>query len=372
MLRATFSRRRAYGKFAFAALLALTFCMAHPSSSVYAKKRKPAKYGSIKILSTPGGLPIEIDGTAQGVTTTDYRSFDRDPGLHTVVITLPSGQRWTREIDLAAGRIKCVAINYRPAPPLPKSPCPYPVSISVDGEVNEGDVITFSCRHGLQRRQSAELHVAVSPSSAKILTNTENKITVDSTGLGGQRVTATLVVDDGSGEAACRQTAQASTYVRPPERGEHPSRQFDVCCSCSFDDQKARLDNLAVELQNDPSTTTYVIAYGGRTSRVGQADLLGTRARDYLVSSAVSTSLESLLSMVGSARKIVLSCGSFRAEQQRRSQRQPFRQVTSDPPADPRQGDDEAETSRVASIQPDNLTRRRQATVLVSFFSWER
>ena len=60
-------------------------------------------------------------------------------------------------------------------------------------------------------------------------------------------------------------------------------RQFDVCCSCSFDDQKARLDNLAVELQNDPTATTYVIAYGGRTSRIGQADLLGDRARNYLV-----------------------------------------------------------------------------------------
>jgi hypothetical protein len=81
----------------------------------------------------------------------------------------------------------------------------------------------------------------------------------------------------------CRQTAQASTYIRPPQKVEHPSRQFDVCCSCSFDDQKARLDNLAVELQNDPSSTTYVIAYGGRSSRIGQADLLGTRARDYLV-----------------------------------------------------------------------------------------
>jgi hypothetical protein len=36
-------------------------------------------------------------------------------------------------------------------------------------------------------------------------------------------------------------------------------------------------------LQNDPSTTTYIIAYGGRTSRIGQADLLGSRARDYIV-----------------------------------------------------------------------------------------
>ena len=56
----TFSTRRAHFKFAFAALLALTFCMAHPTSTAYAKKRRPAKYGSINILSTPGGLVIAL------------------------------------------------------------------------------------------------------------------------------------------------------------------------------------------------------------------------------------------------------------------------------------------------------------------------
>jgi hypothetical protein len=283
MSKATFSRSRAYGKFAFAVLLALTFCMVHPASTAQAKKRKLAKYGSIKILSTPGGLPIEIDGKSEGETTTDYRSFDRNPGQHTVVITLPSGQRWTREIDLRAGYIKCVAINFRTSPPVVKSPCPYPVSLLVDAEVNEGEVITFSADTAYSGNELLNYTWSLSPASAKIQTSVGSRITVDSTGLGGQRVTASVVVDDGSGEAACRQTAQASTYVRPPERHEYPSRQFDVCCSCSFDDQKARLDNLAVELQNDPSTTTYVIAYGGRTSRTGMADLLGTRARDYLV-----------------------------------------------------------------------------------------
>src|SRR5882724_13472100 len=128
MSKATFSRRRAYTKFLFAALLALTFCMAHPASTAYAKKRRLAKYGTIKILSTPGGLPIEIDGRPEGLTSTDYRAFDRDPGLHTIVITLPNGQHWTREIDLPAGRIKCIALNYRPSPPPPKSPCPFPVN----------------------------------------------------------------------------------------------------------------------------------------------------------------------------------------------------------------------------------------------------
>jgi hypothetical protein len=283
MSKATFSRSRAYGKFAFAVLLALTFCMANPASTAYAKKRKLAKYGSIKILSTPGGFPIEIDGKPEGETTTDYRSFDRDPGLHTVVITLPNGQRWTREIDLVAGHIKCVAINFKASPPVVKSPCPYPVSLSVDAEVNEGDVITFSTDTAYSGNALLNYTWTLSPDSAKIQTSVGSRITVDSTGLGGQRITATVVVDDGSGEAACRQTAQASTFVKPPEHHENPSRQFDVCCSCSFDDQKARLDNLAVEMQNDPSTSTYVIAYGGRNSRIGQADLLGTRARDYLV-----------------------------------------------------------------------------------------
>ena len=276
-------KRRPYGKLMFVAVLALTFCAAYPSSTVYAKKRKLAKYGTIKILTTPGGLPIEINGRSEGVTTTDYRDFDRDPGVHTIVITLPDGQRWTREIDLEAGRIKCVALNYRPAPPR-QSPCPYPVILSAPPQVTDGEIITFTADVSYSGSNPLNYTWTVSPGSARLLRGAGTPtIEVDSTGLAGQSVSATLVVDDGSGEPECRQTAQATTVIPPREERERPSRQFDICCSCSFDDQKARLDNLAVELQADPSTTTYVIAYGGRTSRVGQADLLSSRARDYLV-----------------------------------------------------------------------------------------
>lgn len=284
MSTAIFQKHKAYGRLVFAAILALTFCAAYPSSTAYAKKRKLAKYGTIKILTSPGGLPIEIDGRSEGVTSTDYRDFDRDPGVHTIVISLPDGQRWTREIDLEAGRIKCVALNYRPAPPR-ESPCPYPVILSAPPQVNEGEIITFTADVSYNGSTPLNYTWTVSPGSARLLSGAGTPtITVDSTGLAGQQITATLVVDDGSGEPECRQTAQATTVVPPTVERERPSRQFDVCCSCSFDDQKARLDNLAVELQADPSTTTYVIAYGGRTSRVGQADLLSSRARDYLVS----------------------------------------------------------------------------------------
>ena len=281
----TSNKRRAYGKLIFVAVLALTFCAAYPSSTAYAaKKRKLAKYGTIKILTTPAGLPIEINGRPEGLTTSDYRDFDRDPGVHTIVITLPTGQRWTREIDLEAGRIKCVALNYRPAPPR-ESPCPYPVILSAPPQVNDGEIVTFTADVSYSGSTPLNYTWTVSPGSARLLRGAGTPtIEVDSTGLAGQQITATLVVDDGSGEPECRQTAQATTIIPPTEVRERPSRQFDVCCSCSFDDQKARLDNLAVELQADPTTTTYVIAYGGRTSRVGQADLLGSRARDYLVS----------------------------------------------------------------------------------------
>jgi hypothetical protein len=71
--------------------------------------------------------------------------------------------------------------------------------------------------------------------------------------------------------------------VLPTPLRENPAREFDVCCTCSYDDQKARLDNLAIELQNDPSLTTYVIAYAGRTSRAGQADVLLARAKEYMI-----------------------------------------------------------------------------------------
>src|SRR5687767_15049812 len=198
MSTATF--KNPYAKFALAALVALTFCIVYPSSTAYAKKRKLAKYGTIKILTTPGGLPIEINGRPEGLTTTDYRDFDRDPGVHTTVITLPNGQRWTREIDLEAGRIKCVALNYRAAPPpVVTSPCPYPVNISAPTQVNEGEVITYTADVAYSGTAALNYTWTVSPANARLLSGAGTPtITVDSTGLAGQRITARLVVDDGS------------------------------------------------------------------------------------------------------------------------------------------------------------------------------
>ena len=274
----------AYGKLAFALLVACIFSCV-PSASVTYAKKKPARYGTLKVQTTPPGLPVEVDGKREDATTTDGRIWDLNPGRHSIVISLPDGKRWIREINLEAGRIKCVALNYKPGlPPVPSSPCPFPVNLSAPAAVNDGEVITYTSDVTYGGSSALNYTWTVSPATARILSGLGTPtITVDSTGLANQSITARLVVDDGSGDAACRQSAQASTLIPPVVARESPAKQFDVCCSCSYDDQKARLDNFAVQLQNDPSTTAYIIAYAGRNSRRGEANRLGTRARDYLV-----------------------------------------------------------------------------------------
>ena len=271
-------------KLAFATLLALTFFVVQPSATVSAKAKK-AKFGTIKILTAPGGLMLTIDGKPRGETTTDYRAFDLEPGMHHVEIKLPNGSFWKRDIEVPAGRVKCVVVNYRPLPPLPKSPCPFPVNVSAPQQLNDGEIITFNADVSYSGTSKVNYKWKVTPSTARITSGLDSPtLTVDSTGLGGHRIVATLIADDGSSDPACSQSAQAVAVVAPLPKTVIVAKEFDECNSCTFDDQKARLDNLAVELQHDPTTRAYIIAYGGRMSPLGQVEVLMSRARDYLVS----------------------------------------------------------------------------------------
>lgn len=270
-------------KFVIPVLLVLFFVAVYPSTSAFAKSKK-AKHGTIKILTTPGGLLLTIDGKPYGETLTEYRAIDLEPGVHNVTVRLPNGNLWIREIDLPAGRIKCITVNYKPLPPAPKSPCPFPVNVSAPQNVAEGEIITFAADTNYSGTASLKYNWVLSPATARIMSGAGTPtITVDSTGLGGQRVIATLAVDNGSPDPACAQTAQAVAVVAAVEKKVLVAREFDECNNCTFDDQKARLDNLAVELQNDPSAHAHIIVYGGKTSPIGQVDRLMTRARDYLV-----------------------------------------------------------------------------------------
>lgn len=266
------------------ALLA-TFFVA-PSSEVFAQKKLPS--GRIEVSTTPGGNPMFIDGREAGLTTESVRLVDLPPGPHTVEIVFPNGKRWSHIFNIIQGRKECIALNYRPLsvsiPRAPDSPCPYPVNVTAPPTVSDGDIITFAADVAYAGPSALNYTWTISPPSARILSGAGTPtITVDSTGLGKRRVTAILVVDDGSGERNCRQTSQSSTSVLANVPVPVRPARFDEFPSLAFDDDKARLDNFAIELQNNPGARGYVIAYAGRGTRGGTADGLGERARKYLV-----------------------------------------------------------------------------------------
>ena len=265
-------------------MIALTFGLACTSTTAYAKKKK-VKYGTIEITTNPGGFPLRIDGKPEGDTSTTARVIELEPGHHNLEIMLPNGGRWVRDFDVERGRKLCVNLNYHPKKiTISKSPCPYPVNISAPVSVNDGDLITFTSDVAYGGSGPLSYVWTVSPSEARIVSGAGTAtITVDSTGLGSQRVTATLLVDDGSGDALCRQRAAASTEIVAKKPPVVECKPFDQFQSVAFDDTKARLDNLAIELQGSPGNQAYIIIYAGRTSRAGQADMLSRRTMDCLV-----------------------------------------------------------------------------------------
>ncbi len=283
------SRQRSIARRLVPIVLCALLCVGlMPTVETHAKQKNEVRNGRIEIATNPGGYPILIDGQPAGETTASVRLIELPPGTHTVEIMFPNNRRWVREFNILPGRKECIVLSYTPRlvniPRPSLSPCPYPVNVSAPATTNDGDLITFTADVDYQGSSPLNYTWSVSPSTARIVNGAGTRtITVDSTGLGQRQIIARLAVDDGSGDRRCRQEAQASTGVLVPTAPSVQPRRFDEFPSIAFDDDKARLDNLVIELQNNPNAVGYVIVYGGRQSRAGQADMLGARTRDYLV-----------------------------------------------------------------------------------------
>lgn len=71
--------------------------------------------------------------------------------------------------------------------------------------------------------------------------------------------------------------------------GQHP-RKFDEIRTLAWTDLMARLDNVAINFQQEPSNILlYLIAYAGQQACVGHADDLNLRAKKYLVRRGVAS-----------------------------------------------------------------------------------
>ncbi|HEY1403374.1 MAG TPA: PKD domain-containing protein [Pyrinomonadaceae bacterium] len=128
-------------------------------------------------------------------------------------------------------------------------------------------------------------------------------VTWDLSGVQPGTYTASVEVDDGCGCIAFSSTTVTverceCEIIPPPPTPEitptptpeipptPPSpTQFDTYGRIARNDEKARLDNFAIQLQNDPGAQGYIIAYGGRRGAAGEAQTRGDFAKNYLVNS---------------------------------------------------------------------------------------
>lgn len=118
-------------------------------------------------------------------------------------------------------------------------------------------------------------------------------IKVDTKGLGGQTVKATFSVV-GYGRDC---SAVCMVQIPLPQR---MCRKFDEFGNIKRNDEKARLDNYAVELQNDPTSTAYVIVYPGTPGL--SAETRSSRIVDYLVNTR-GLDRQRIVTVIGSPRK---------------------------------------------------------------------
>lgn len=105
-----------------------------------------------------------------------------------------------------------------------------------------------------------------------------DRITVDTKGFAGQTIRASLSLSGYNLECAAD---SAVTIPLPKFEG----RRFDEFPDIARNDEKARLDNFAIELQNDPTATAYVIVYPGKNNKRYEVQEHSGRVVEYLVNS---------------------------------------------------------------------------------------
>src|SRR5687768_6041331 len=191
------------------------------------------------------------------------------PGQHKAYLVINTG---------AANEL-CEATAYtmvtvRPAAPKPT--CPN-VGITCPEQIKAGQPLTFSSSlSGGTGNVPSIFNWTVS--SGRIISGQgTSSITVDTSGLEGQSLKASLTM--GGYEVEC---AASCTIEFPVPL---TSRKFDEFPDIARNDEKARLDNLVIELQNDPTATAYIVIYPGARGRAGEVQTRSTGIIDYLVNS---------------------------------------------------------------------------------------
>ncbi len=243
---------------------------------------------------SPGGYPIKYrwttsDGTIIGdgaVVTWNLAGLA--PGYHKASLDIHSvGSDGSCQAFSSVSVLVKPCVTVQPVCPAIEIVCPTDVAV--------GQAVTFSSRltGGVPANTNALYNWTVSAGTI-IQGQGTDTIRVDTTGLAGQSITASLSV--GGYNLDC---AASCTVGFPLPRPTN--RKFDEFPDISRNDEKARLDNYVIELQNDPGATAHVIVYPGRDGKRGEVQKHANRIVDYLVNSR-GLDKSRIVTLVGPAR----------------------------------------------------------------------
>ncbi len=264
--------------------LMLTFGIAYTPVSAQ-KIKRPKNTGMLTVRTSPAAYSVRIDGEFMGMSGTDTPAeFFMPPGNYQLEVEFPSGRMFTKNIEIVRDKKNCVCLSY--VENQTTRECAYDVRVDGPDEVVDGDLITFVASNSRTDTPNPLNYVwTVTPPAAKITSGLgTSPITVDTTGIGDQTVTAYLDVSDGFFDEKCRQKDNAPTIVKTiPVPTPY---KIDEFISTAPDDDKARLDSFAIALQNALDSQGYIILYQGTdrdSMRNKKVEVLGKRALDYLV-----------------------------------------------------------------------------------------
>ncbi|HEX8285682.1 MAG TPA: hypothetical protein VF588_20165 [Pyrinomonadaceae bacterium] len=243
---------------------------------------------------SPEGKPLRYKWTVSGGrldgdgTDVVWDLSDAQPGVYNAAVTIESGPV-DNPLCTAFTSTKVVVRNCPPPRPV----CPN-VSIYCPDVQQAGTPVTFTASVSGGTPGVTPVYNWV-VSAGQILSGQGTPtITVDTAGLAGQPITATVEVAGYNLE--CRAQCQAAVPAPP-----NPTK-FDEIGEIQRDDEKARLDVFAIELQNSPGAQGYIIGYGGRNRRYGTGAQRAQRARDYVVTTR-GIEGSRIITLEGSARE---------------------------------------------------------------------
>ncbi|HEX8476070.1 MAG TPA: hypothetical protein VF666_18870 [Pyrinomonadaceae bacterium] len=184
----------------------------------------------------------------------------------------------TVEVDTGVPGDVCTAFTSVPIAinecPPPRVVCPNIVIYCPD-TVSANQPITFSVElSGGAENITPVLNWKVSAGTIQSGQGTST-ITVDTAGIAGQPITATVDV------AGYNLTCTATCTVQIPD--VPVTDVFDAYRDISYNNEKARLDNFVIWLQNHPGARGFIFAYQGRRTVAGRARARANRARNYIV-----------------------------------------------------------------------------------------